>query len=71
MKKLRRPAVPAGAVASVVLLCCLAAAPLAAQLGAPLPPPLPLLPPDNWWNLDVSRAPVSLVGAKYIGFIGA
>ena len=23
-----------------------------------LPPPLPILPSDNWWNADVSQAPL-------------
>jgi hypothetical protein len=71
MKTPRRPEVAACAVLSLVLLCCLAAAPAAAQLGAALPPPLPLFPPDNWWNLDVSRAPVDLPGSRFIGFIGS
>jgi hypothetical protein len=22
------------------------------------PPPLPVFPPDNWWNQDISAAPV-------------
>ncbi len=26
--------------------------------GGVLPSPLPLFPPDNWWNLDISTAPV-------------
>jgi hypothetical protein len=53
-------------------LCALATATAAtAQLGAALPPPLPLFPPDNWWNLDVSRAPVDPRSAAFIGFIGS
>ncbi len=28
------------------------------QRGDGLPQPLPLFPPDNWWNLDISAAPV-------------
>lgn len=31
----------------------------------------PLFPPDNWWNQDVSRAPVDPQSAAFIGFIGA
>ncbi|HEX5760226.1 MAG TPA: hypothetical protein VF121_13630 [Thermoanaerobaculia bacterium] len=27
--------------------------------NGPLPPPLPLFPPDNWWNVDVSAAPIA------------
>lgn len=26
--------------------------------GGPVPAPLPLLPPDSWWNVDVSQAPL-------------
>jgi len=36
-----------------------------------LPPPLPLFPWSNWWNLDVSKAPVDPNSAAYIAFIGA
>jgi hypothetical protein len=55
--------------------------PLAAALAAPalaqapqppasLPSPLPLFPPDNWWNADVSGAPVDTNSAGFIGLIG-
>jgi hypothetical protein len=37
--------------------------------GAPPPGPLPLFPADNWWNLDVSAAPVDTSSANYIAFI--
>src|SRR5260370_21816386 len=37
--------------------------------GAPPPGPLPLFPPDNWWNLDISAAPVDSSSASYIAFI--
>jgi hypothetical protein len=49
------------------------AAPLAAQSATPggtLPGPLPLFPADNWWNLDISSAPVDPASAGYISFIG-
>jgi hypothetical protein len=39
--------------------------------GGPLPGPLPLFPPNNWWNLDISSAPVDPSSANYIAFIGA
>ena len=39
----------------------------ASTLGGPLPP---LFPPGNWWNLDVSSAPVDPGSAGYISFIG-
>jgi hypothetical protein len=37
--------------------------------GAPPPGPLPLLPPDNWWNADISTAPVDINSASYIAFV--
>ena len=36
---------------------------------APLPGPLPLFPPDNWWNQDISQAPVDPRSAQFIAFI--
>jgi hypothetical protein len=42
----------------------------AAQLGGPLQVPLPLFPSDNWWNTDVSQAPLDPGSAAYINFIG-
>jgi hypothetical protein len=37
--------------------------------GGALPQPLPLFPPDNWWNLDISNWPVANNSANYIAFI--
>ena len=37
--------------------------------GAAPPGPLPVFPPDNWWNLDISAAPVDPGSAGYIAFI--
>jgi hypothetical protein len=56
----------------IVLVMGAAAAVLSAASiqGGPLPPPLPLFPPDNWWNLDISTAPVDPASASYISFIG-
>jgi hypothetical protein len=34
-----------------------------------LPGPFPLFPPTNWWNLDVSAAPVDPNSAAFIAFI--
>ena len=42
----------------------------AAQVGGPLPTPLPLFPADNWWNVDVSAAPLAPQSAALINFIG-
>jgi hypothetical protein len=41
-----------------------------AQPGGALPGPLPLFPRDNWWNLDISSAPVDPASASYVSFIG-
>ena len=38
-------------------------------LGGPLPGPLPLFPADNWWNVDISTAPVDPNSSGYISFI--
>ena len=37
--------------------------------GGALPGPLPLFPPDNWWNVDVSGAPVDGGSAAFIAYI--
>jgi hypothetical protein len=54
-------------------LSAIFSSPVAAQAPqppAPLPSPLPLFPPDNWWNADVSAAPLDPGSAGFIGFIG-
>ncbi|HEX2253754.1 MAG TPA: hypothetical protein VHQ65_10855 [Thermoanaerobaculia bacterium] len=58
----------AGLVVAASLL--LLAAPAAGQAlpGGPLP--APLLPADNWWNLDVSRAPVDPASDALLDFVG-
>jgi hypothetical protein len=38
-------------------------------LGGPLSVPLPLFPPDNWWNADISTAPLDSASANFIAFI--
>jgi hypothetical protein len=56
------------------LALALAAAPgfaQAPQPPAPLPVPLPLFPPDNWWNVDISGAPLDPSSASFISHIGA
>jgi hypothetical protein len=59
-------------VVAFVALCALATAAAAqpAEPGGALPGPLPLFPADNWWNADVSGAPVDPNSADYISFIG-
>src|SRR5260221_12511695 len=42
----------------------------AATVGGSLPAPLPLFPTDNWWNTDISSAPVDPKSASFISFIG-
>lgn len=37
--------------------------------GGPLPQPVPEFPATNWWNLDISSAPVDPKSANYIAFI--
>ena len=72
-----RPARRCRAFAAASLLFALFAVPglaLAAAIGpvegGALPGPLPLFPPDNWWNVDVSAAPVDPSSAAFISFIG-
>lgn len=37
--------------------------------GGPVPQTLPLFPPTNWWNLDISGAPLDPNSATFIAFI--
>lgn len=58
-------------LAAAALAAALAAGTAGAQVqGGPLPGPLPLFPPDNWWNLDVSAAPLDPNSASLIAWIG-
>jgi len=52
----------AAAIAGIVVVA-------SSTLGGPLPGPLPLFPRDNWWNLDISAAPVDPGSAAYIAFV--
>ncbi len=56
-------------LASVALVSSAAAQ--SPQRGGALPQPLPLFPLTNWWNTDVSAAPVDPKSAAYISYIGA
>jgi hypothetical protein len=56
---------------SLFLVLLLGPSIVAAQPGGALPGPLPLFPADNWWNTDISSAPVDPHSASYINFIGA
>lgn len=42
----------------------------AATQGGPIPVPLPLFPQNNWWNTDISNAPLDPGSAGFISFIG-
>jgi hypothetical protein len=59
--------------ALLVAALLVAAAPLRgqfAEVGGALPGPLPLFPADNWWNVDITGAPVDPASASFITFIG-
>jgi hypothetical protein len=53
-----------------VLLVLVSASAFAATQGTPIPVPLPLFPANNWWNLDISNAPVDTNSAAYLPFMG-
>lgn len=52
----------------LAVVCSFAA--FAATQGTPIPVPLPLFPANNWWNLDISQAPVDNDSDDYISFLG-
>lgn len=69
----RAPRALRRAAALLVLLAAATAAPTAvaqAVRNGPLPQPLPLFPADNWWNADVSQAPVDPASDALLDFIG-
>jgi hypothetical protein len=66
---LRKMRVHRLALATAAAIVALAIELAAATLGGALPAPLPLFPVDNWWNLDVSTAPVDSASNAYITFI--
>ena len=61
---------PRTLLAGIAALSCSIALAAASLQGGAIPGPLPLFPPDNWWNLDISAAPVDPGSASYIAFIG-
>jgi hypothetical protein len=67
MRQTLRPAALAGLLVAVVI--SVAAAAGTSTPGGILPAPLPLFPRDNWWNIDISNAPVDPGSAGYIAFI--
>jgi hypothetical protein len=52
--------------AAVAFAQCPASVPVE---GAAVTVPLPLFPADNWWNQDISAAPVDINSASYIAFV--
>ena len=56
--------------ATVCVVLALTMVVVAATLNGGLPGPLPLFPRDNWWNADISQAPVDPASASFISFIG-
>ncbi len=53
----------------VILSLCLATFAGVPVQGGPLPSPL--FPQDNWWNLDISSAPLDPGSASFINFINS
>ena len=56
--------------ATVYVVLALTVVTAAATLNGELPGPLPLFPRSNWWNTDISQAPVDPASASFISFIG-
>jgi hypothetical protein len=58
-------------LAALFSIAALGAIALAASTqGGAIPGPLPVFPRDNWWNLDISSAPVDPASASYVAFVG-
>jgi len=57
-----------GIVSSLVVAAWIVVQAASTEGGA-LPGPLPLFPATNWWNLDISTAPIDPSSASYIAFI--
>jgi hypothetical protein len=67
--RIRIAAVVALALAAPIAVAqCPATVPAA---NGTVPGPLPLFPADNWWNTDISAAPVDASSASFISFIGS
>jgi hypothetical protein len=57
------------AVVGILLVSGLAAAGPGPVLGGALPGPLPLFPADNWWNTDISAAPLDPSSVAFINYV--
>jgi hypothetical protein len=67
-----RPSVAIRSIRFILVSLLLAASASAQILQQPdLSALSPLFPPDNWWNVDVSGAPLDLNSASFINFIGS
>jgi hypothetical protein len=55
---------------AVTALFLVTTAASAATQGGAIPVQLPLFPSNNWWNVDISSAPVDTNSTNYINFIG-
>jgi hypothetical protein len=70
---MHRQALVSGLAVAAVSICgsvAWLAAAGSATVGGTLPGPLPLFPSSNWWNLDISTAPIDPGSASYINFVG-
>src|SRR6266851_665912 len=56
-------------LSSALVLLLVSAPAIAATQGGAIPVPLPLFPANNWWNTDVSAAPLDASSAAFIMFI--
>jgi len=58
-----------GGVVTAICACAEVVLWAASTAGGALPGPLPLFPPDNWWNVDIAAAPVDTASANFVAFI--
>jgi len=65
------PAWRFAAVLSAIAISAVVRMLAASVQGGALPGPLPLFPAGNWWNTDISAAPIDPNSASYISFIGS
>src|SRR6185295_13803096 len=57
------------AAVSAVWACAVIVVWAASTVGGALPGPMPLFPPDNWWNADITNAPIDGGSPGYVSFI--
>ena len=67
---IRSTTVSAVFTAIVCAMLALSVVVAAATLNGALPGPFPLFPRSNWWNADISQAPIDPASATFITFIG-